>query len=126
MHSDMVVKCLVAPGVIGTERTKSIVQRDIHRLPFDGHSLVSGNPVHGGLGYQVMKADVLVVPIACVPLVHDLSVLPLYHLDEVHRLNDWGVRTECLGRGIAVKAFVNDRLDGLCLLVPVVLLKLPD
>ena len=98
----VVVKCPKAPSVISTERAKSSIQRDHGRMPVNGHVPVSVHLAHARLGYQVMEANVLVIPIVWVPPIHNLAIAVLYHPDEVQRLNDQGTWREHPGRSIAV------------------------
>ena len=63
---------------------------------------------HGWLRCQVMKTDILVIPIILVSAVYDSAVTSHQATDKVQGLHNWVIQLwEALGR-VATEAFVND------------------
>ena len=63
---------------------------------------------HGQLRYQVMKTNILVVPVILVSGVYDSAVTPHQATDKVQGLHNWVIRLREAPGHMAAEAFVND------------------
>ena len=73
------------------------------------HYLLGGSEVpHGWLRCQVMKTDILVIPIILVSGVYDSAVTSHQATDKVQGLYNWVIRLQEAPGRVAAEAFVND------------------
>ena len=103
----MIVQCFVATAVVVTKWAESGIYLHEIGTPVYSNILFGVYLAHGGLGYQVMKTNVLVLPMPTIALVNNPSTFLLYDSNEVSGLDSraaritrhslWGVAGETFG-----------------------------
>ena len=115
MDPDVIIKRLVAGRVVITEGAEPGIYRGLQSTIVDCNFPGGAKVPHGWLRYQVVEADVLVVPIILVFGVYYGAVTPLQTTDKIQGLHDWVFRLWKAAPGrVAAEAFVNNCLKVVC------------
>ena len=121
MYLDEIIECLVARCMVVTEGTEPGINRGCKSTVVDCHFPGSAKASHRWLRYQVMEADVLVVPIILVSGIDHAAVAPLQTPDKIQGLYYRVFQFWEAPGGMTTEAFLNNCLQLVCYSLPVLL-----